>query len=112
MDTKKYFEFNLYIHFKILRLYIHFKNMATNNRGKFKTGEPRSQKVPLRMSETELKMVDNLKRIREKYGGHPSSRTDTIIACIKYATGNMDLAELSDFNKSIKDINTQTEIIN
>lgn len=81
--------------------------MAKNNQGKFKTGEARSERIPLRMSPTELRMVDDLKKKREKYGGHPSSRTDTIIACVRYATGNMDIADLSDFNKSIKEVNSE-----
>lgn len=77
---------------------------SSNRKGKFKTDQQRTEKIPLRASPTEKKLIDDLSEKRVKYSGYAKSRTDTIIACVKFATGTMDIFEIDQFQKSVNDL--------
>lgn len=72
-----------------------------------KTGEIRNMRIPLRVSESELKLIDDLRNKRNKYGDQVSSRTDTIVACVKFATGKMDIVQQIDLQKAIDEFKSE-----
>jgi hypothetical protein len=56
----------------------------------------RNNQINLRISEDELKLIDELRAKRVMTRGKTESRIDTIIAAIKFASGILPLKEVDE----------------
>lgn len=72
--------------------------MDNNKKGKFKTGEQRTEQLNLRLSKSELAIIDKLCQNRKKCGASLTSRADVIMLSVKFALGEVNLVDRMEMN--------------
>lgn len=66
-------------------------------KGSYKTGEQRQESLTARFSASEVKLLKALRDKRQKTATAKVSISDTIVSCVKFATGSMYIAEINKF---------------